>query len=274
VETWGPLNTLLTGLAGGHGVTGAAARVATRSRRAEDVTLGPAGKEERAVAAGADVVVVASGNMAMVYLTDSHRRLTLDELLVRHPDLVPGLVSHPGIGVVVVRTVDHGPVAIGAGGSHRLADGVVEGVDPLLPFGRYAARDLLAHQDLAHVGDLVLVSAYDPVTEEVCAFEELVGCHGGLGGWQTEAVLVYPARFALRQPELVGPDAVYRELSGWLEQLGLRSADRLAGLPLAPATQPGGELAEQQDHHDGRDDALPRLGEERAAEQADRGVHR
>jgi uncharacterized membrane protein YvlD (DUF360 family) len=280
VESWGPVNTLLTGLAGGHGVTGAATRAATRCRRNEEVTLGPAEREERAVEAGAGVVVVASGNLAMVYLTDSKRRLTLDELLLRHPDLVAGLASHPGIGVVVVDTVDHGPVAIGSAGSHRLADGVVEGVDPLLPFGRYAARDLLAHQQLANVGDLVLVSAYDPVTEEVCAFEELVGCHGGLGGWQTEAVLVYPTRFTLSEPELVGADAVYRELAGWRRELGL---DENAVAPasggglltgLAPPAKPRRELAEQQDHHDGRDDALPRLGEERAAEQADRGVHR
>jgi hypothetical protein len=33
----------------------------------------------------------------------------------------------------------------------------------------------------------------DPSTDEVAAFEELIGSHGGLGGWQTQASLVYPA---------------------------------------------------------------------------------
>ncbi len=281
VESWGPLNTLLASLAGRHGVTGAAARAWKR----RDSTLGPADREERAVAAGAEVVVVASGNLAMVYLTEIPHRATLDELLIRYPDLVPGLASHPGIGVVVVRTVDHGPVAIGAAGSHRLVDGVVEGVDPLLPYGPFAARDVLAHQHLDNVGDLVVISSYDPVTEEVCAFEELVGCHGGLGGWQTEAVLVYPSRFTLREPILVGPDAVYRELAGWLTELGLRepvgadaqalpaeSGDRLVGLPAA--ADPAGQLGEEQDEQHRGHDALPGLGEEGAAEQADRGVHR
>ena len=88
-----------------------------------------------------------------------------------------------------------GPVAFGTAGSHRLRDGVVHGVDPLLPYGPYARRDLLRHQESAHVGDLVLISAVDPVTDEVAAFEELVGSHGGLGGWQTDAVLVHPARW-------------------------------------------------------------------------------
>ena len=165
-------------------------------------------------------------------------------------------------------------------GTKPLAGGV-EGVDPLAPYGPLAARDLLAHQSVAHVGDLVLFSAYDPVTEEVAAFEELVGCHGGLGGWQTEALLVYPARFTRREPELIGPDAVYRELVGWLSDLGLREvgavapvspADRLPGL--AAAAQPAGALGEQDDQHDGGDDALPGLGEDRPAEQADGGVHR
>jgi hypothetical protein len=241
VETWGPVNTLLTSLAGRRGVAGAATRACTRGHREQEVTLGPADREQRAVEAGPEVVVVVSGNLAMVYLTDEPRRFSLDEVLARYPDLVPGLVSHPGIGLVVAHTVDHGPVAIGRAGSHRLADGVVDGEDPLTPYGRYAVRDLLAHQQLANVGDLVLVSAYDPVTEEVAAFEELVGSHGGLGGWQTEAMLVYPSRFRLRATELVGPDAVHRELVGWLAELGLRPGDAPTDPPLpAPTTLPSG----------------------------------
>jgi hypothetical protein len=251
-------------------VTGAATRVYARGRRTGDIALGPADREEQEVEAGPEVVVVVSGNLAMVYLTDQPDRLTLDELLVRHPELVPGLATHPGIGLVVVQTVDHGPVAIGPAGSHRLVDGTVDGLDPLLPYGPHAARDLLAHQRLRDVGDLVVISAYDPVIEEVAAFEELVGSHGGLGGWQTEAVLIYPSRFTVRQSEMVGPDAVHRELVGWLEQLGLRDG----GARLAPAAHPGHELGEYQDDHDGGDDALPGLGEDRAAEQADGGVHR
>ena len=127
-----------------------------------------------------------------------------------------------GIGLVVVRDED-GPVAFGTSGLHRLRDDTVEGVDPLLPYGPYARADLLRHQESAHVGDLVLISCVDPVTEEVAAFEELVGSHGGLGGWQTDAMLVHPARWPIARPELNGADAVHHQLVEWLEMLGLRS---------------------------------------------------
>jgi hypothetical protein len=68
-------------------------------------------------------------------------------------------------------------------------------------------------------------------TGEVHAFEELVGCHGGLGGWQNEAVLVHPADWPV-DPDLLehsggdgvlyGPDAVHRQLIRWLERCGAR----------------------------------------------------
>ena len=61
--------------------------------------------------------------------------------------------------------------------------------------------------------------------DEVAAFEELVGCHGGIGGWQTEAVLVHPSRWVLSEPP-VGSDAVHEVLIDWLEKLGQRKDQR------------------------------------------------
>jgi hypothetical protein len=181
----------------------------------------------------APLLVVPSGNLALLYLTRQPGRLDRAEIDRIHPRLVNGLAAHPGIGVVVVRDGD-GPVALGTAGSHRLRDGVVHGVDPLLPYGPHARHDLLRHQESAHVGDLVLISSVDPVTDEVAAFEELVGSHGGLGGWQTEAVLVHPARWPITQPDLNGPDAIHRQLIEWLAMLGLRTqpaeADDLAAI--------------------------------------------
>ena len=179
------------------------------------------------------VLVVSSGNLSLVYLTRYRHRLDRAEIDRAYPRLVAGLAAHPGIGLVIVRDVD-GPVALGTAGSHRLRDGLVRGVDPLLPYGPEARNDLLRHQESAHVGDLVLISAVDPVTDEVAAFEELVGSHGGLGGWQTDAVLVHPARWPVTEPSLDGPDAVHRQLVEWLAMLGLRTqpseADELAAL--------------------------------------------
>jgi hypothetical protein len=175
----------------------------------------------------APLLVVSSGNLALIYLTRFKERLDRAAIDRAYPRLINGLVAHPGIGLVVVRDTD-GPVALGTSGSIRLSDGAVEGVDPLLPYGRRARHDLLRHQESVHLGDLVLISSVDAVTEEVAAFEELVGSHGGLGGWQTDAMLVHPARWPITQPELDGPDAIHRQLVEWLAMLGLRTQTPLA----------------------------------------------
>ena len=62
----------------------------------------------------------------------------------------------------------------------------------------------------------------DAETGEVAAFEELVGSHGGIGGAQTEAFLLYPAAFEAPPDTVLGAPAVHRVLVGWLEGLGLR----------------------------------------------------
>jgi hypothetical protein len=202
-EEWGRANTLLAG-------------VSHQTRSCGPVTHGPRG----------EVVTIASGNLAMLYLTAVPGRAQLADVEELRPGLVDGLAKHPGVGLVVAATPD-GPVAIGPAGRHHLRDGRVEGEDPLLAYGPHAAADLLEHQEMAHVGDLVVVSRVDPGTDEVAAFEELVGSHGGLGGWQTDGVLVHPAAWP-REPHLRGPEAVHRQLMGWLRHLGLRdeAADR------------------------------------------------
>jgi hypothetical protein len=215
-EDWGRANALLAG-------------VSHQTRSCGPVSEGPRG----------EVVVVASGNLAMLYLTEAPGRADLAAVEALRPGLVDGLAKHPGIGLVVVGTAD-GPVAIGPAGRHRLRGGSVEGEDPLLPYGPSAAADLLAHQAMAHVGDLVVLSRVDPGTDEVAAFEELVGSHGGIGGWQTEAVLVHPADWPVLTPEPRGPVAVHHQLVAWLDELGLRApaegpatADRDADAPLS-----------------------------------------
>jgi Type I phosphodiesterase / nucleotide pyrophosphatase len=178
----------------------------------------------------APVLVVPSGNLALLYLTRSPGRLDRAQIDRAYPKLISGLAEHPGVGLVVVD--DDGPVAIGTDGSHRLLDGTVEGIDPLLPYGSQARGDLLRHQWAEHIGDLVLVSSVDLVTQEVAAFEELVGSHGGLGGWQTDAVLVHPAEWPIAEEELNGSDAMHRLLARWLSMLGLRTQPLEAGEPL------------------------------------------
>ena len=46
------------------------------------------------------------------------------------------------------------------------------------------------------VADLMINARYDPELDEVAAFEEQVGSHGGLGGPQTHPFLLYPAELS------------------------------------------------------------------------------
>jgi hypothetical protein len=178
-----------------------------------------------------DVVVIASGNLAMVYFTRFPERMTQGDIEAAYPGLLSSLVAHPGIGYVVVQSHDHGNVVLGRGGVRYLDEDRVDGTDPLAGFGERAAQEVRRHAGLRHVGDLVINSPLYPGTEEVAAYEELVGNHGGLGGWQTQAVLVHPAAWPLdEEGPLAGADAVHRQLVRWLSHLGQRS-----GIPQSTA---------------------------------------
>ena len=63
-------------------------------------------------------------------------------------------------------------------------------------------------------------STYWHDLDEVAAFEELVGSHGGMGGTQAYPFLLHPVELALPDEQLVGAEAVHRELRRWLVQLG------------------------------------------------------
>jgi uncharacterized membrane protein YvlD (DUF360 family) len=166
-----------------------------------------------------DVVVLGSGNLGLVYLMASRSRMTLEQIEQQHPALIPALCGHPHIAFVLVRSALDGPLAIGAGGARRLRDDVVTGVDPLADFSPNAARHLRRADGFAHVADIVVNSFYDPVTEEGCAFEELISFHGGLGGPQTQPFVLHPARLRVPDEPLVGAEAVHCLLRGWRAEL-------------------------------------------------------
>ena len=167
------------------------------------------------------LLVFGSGNLGLVYVAGELRRLTRDELDKRYPGLVPGLVGHEGISFIVVDSHD-GPVVLGKDGEHRLRDGLVTGADPLAPFGPDAPAFVLRAATMAESPDIMVNSMVEASTGEVAAFEGLVGCHGGLGGWQDRAMLVWPADLPPPSGRIVGADAMYRQLVSWLEHLGHR----------------------------------------------------
>ncbi|GAC1664170.1 MAG: phage holin family protein [Candidatus Limnocylindrales bacterium] len=166
----------------------------------------------------ADLVVCASGNLAHLYFPTHPGRMTLDEIEARHPRLVAHLVDHPAISCVLGRSSD-GPLAIGRDGRHHLDANEVEGQDPLVSFGPLAAASLRRLDGFSNAGDIVLLGTMDPATEQVVSFEDLVGCHGGLGGAQSEPFLLHPVAWKARAERLVGAPSVNAQLRTWLGEL-------------------------------------------------------
>jgi hypothetical protein len=79
------------------------------------------------------------------------------------------------------------------------------------------------------VPDILVISMYDPATQEVAAFEELVGNHGGLGGPQREPFLLYPASFDPGPRPIVGAAHLHDVLKGWIEAEQGGEGDREIG---------------------------------------------
>jgi uncharacterized membrane protein YvlD (DUF360 family) len=177
-------------------------------------------KRSKADVSDRDVVVLGSGNLGLVYLmADPPRRLTLEDIQARHPNLVGALRDHPHVGWLLVRSAQHGAVVLGPRGARYLDDDRVEGDDPLAPFSPTAADHLRRTDGFAHVADLMVGSFYDPMVDEGCAFEELISFHGGLGGPQTRAFILAPPTLPLPDAPIVGAAAVHGVLRGWRQLL-------------------------------------------------------
>jgi uncharacterized membrane protein YvlD (DUF360 family) len=233
VEGWGPVNAFLTEASRAPGASGRLVKRSLR-RNTEDgvVEVGETGailkgpgaqpdeqvKPEGASADVPDLVVAASGNLANIYFPQVRHRMTLEEIAGMHPALLPGLVSHEGIGFIMVRSEEHGALAIGRRGLRNLDTGEVEGTDPLEHFGEHAAANLSELDSYQHIGDIFVISMYDPSTQEIAPFEHQVGAHGGLGGMQTKAFVMYPAAFATQEKtvDLVGAPEVNRKIHEWI----------------------------------------------------------
>ncbi|MFW6691205.1 phage holin family protein [Streptomyces sp. MAR4 CNX-425] len=202
--------------------SGAEARTAARAalRRPERRE----GADDGGARRGMEPVVLGSGNLGLVSFPDLPGVVSRETIERRHPALLPALTEHPGVGFVLVRSEEHGPVVLGADGAeHHLETGKVVGTDPLLPFGPGAAETVLRTARFPHAADLMVNSAYDPETGTVHAFEDQIGSHGGLGGEQNRAFLLWPE--GLTPPvaageTLAGAESVHRVLRRWIGECG------------------------------------------------------
>jgi uncharacterized membrane protein YvlD (DUF360 family) len=178
-------------------------------------------KDSSATAVVADSpIVLASGALALISIPGEPRRLDRSEIDARYPRLIDGLVSHPEIGFVLVRSADGSSVVLGANGSHDLATGEVTGDDPLAPFGLEAIEQVREVDGYRTVADLMVNSRYDQELDEVAAFEHQVSSHGALGGPQTHPFVLHPVELTPPDGPIVGSPGLHRVLKGWLADLG------------------------------------------------------
>jgi uncharacterized membrane protein YvlD (DUF360 family) len=166
-----------------------------------------------------EVIVLASGNLAMIYLTQWDHRLTYEEMNEFFPELIPGIINNEYIGFIVVKSSEYGEMAIGKNGTYYLETDEIEGENPLEGFGKNIARHVKRNVSFKYTPDILVNSFYDAEKDEVCAFEELVGSHGGAGGSQTGPFILYPSEWNVSDDEIVGAESIYKILKENLKHL-------------------------------------------------------
>lgn len=165
------------------------------------------------------VTVLASGNLALIYLTQWDYRLTYEELMDLFPNLISSILDNEYIGFIVVHSKEHGDLVLGKNGKYFLDIDEIEGENPLKDFEENAAEKIKRHCSFNHLPDILVNSFYDSERDEVCAFEELVGSHGGIGGSQSEPFILYPSTWKVSDEEIVGAESIYSILKENLQLL-------------------------------------------------------
>jgi uncharacterized membrane protein YvlD (DUF360 family) len=206
---------------------------ATRDRMVEgEVVLGPnreSAEESRRDASKHTAIVLASGGLGLISLPEREHRLSIGEIESMHHHLIDTLVGHPGIGFVMVRGDDGEGVVLGSSGTRRLSDDQVTGEDPVRDFGPNAADHLRRTDGFAHCPDILVNCMYDPDANEVAPFEEFMGSHGGLGGWQSHPFALVPSCWSRPEMPIIGAAAMHRTIRGWLAETGLEVRAHASG---------------------------------------------
>ena len=169
--------------------------------------------------AESEIAVLASGNLAMIYMTKWSHRLSYEEMGEMFPDMIDGIVNNEYVGFVLVRSSEHGDMAIGKKGIYYLDTDEIEGENPLEGFGDHIVQHLKRNSSFKYTPDILVNSFYDAENDEVCAFEELVGSHGGVGGSQSEPFILYPSDWNVPDEEIIGAENIYRILKTNLKNL-------------------------------------------------------
>jgi uncharacterized membrane protein YvlD (DUF360 family) len=217
-EALGYLSASLTEASQDDSARGRALGAATRRRKVDgEVRLGE--DEPEPDGGPPELSVMASGCLGLITFPREPGRVTLEQIEERWPRLIPTLREHPGIGFLLVRSA-RGATVIGPRGTNFLDEDEVEGEDPLGAFGPNAARHVMRTDGFPHCPDIVVNSSYWADTDEVAAFEELVGSHGGMGGGQSFPFALVPADWEPPDEPVVGAEAMHLHFRRWLADLG------------------------------------------------------
>lgn len=234
-EAWDNLNAVLSESANDDTRSAAMIRRALASKTKDGVIeVGPDrdAKEsvpEKQEMANANVVVFGSGSTGLIYFTDSKTRMTYEQIQDAHPDLILGLINHPGVGFIIVKSETNGTMVMTRGGINFVDLNKVEGsVDPLAVYPPNAAMHVRRESSFVDCPDIIVNTKFDPATEELCGFENQVSHHGGLGGPQNRPFVLYPSTLPYDGTPIVHAVGLYKLLRGW------RDAAQGGAKPLEP----------------------------------------
>ncbi|MCB0856813.1 MAG: phage holin family protein [Solirubrobacterales bacterium] len=213
-----------------EGPVGTAAKaVVKRDSKRDDIGLdGGQAQIEKPAEDGDEIPalsVMASGCLGLITFPREPGRLTRERIDDLYPSLLDTLRQHPGVGFVMVDS-ENGGVVLGADGLCWIETGEVEGEDPLAPFGPNAAAHVLRTHRFSNCPDIMVNSTWWRDMDEVAAFEELVGSHGGMGGTQSHPFVLHPVDLPWPDHPVIGAEEVHRILKSWLPP-----ADAKASLP-------------------------------------------
>ncbi len=175
---------------------------------------------EEAKVKQSDIVLCASGSLAMLYFINIPKRLLLEDIKILFPNLIEALVLHPGIGFVAIDSLANGPVVINAEGMYYLLPMNYEGKNPLEIYEESAPDQIRKLFSYTNSGDIIIQSKYDPLTDQIPAFENLLAHHGGIGGDQTLAFVMHPEKFVYEK-KITDATDMHKQLKIWQKQLKL-----------------------------------------------------
>ena len=170
------------------------------------------------------LVITGSGNLGNIWINTFEGRAKFEQIEKTYPNLINNLLQTEGIGMILVQS-KKGPLCISRNGTLRLKNNKIKGKNPLSDYQPLDRESLLRLVTMKTAPDIAVISSYDKDTGEVYAFEELVGNHGGLGGWQTEAILLHPDHLKipeklLTEGQIFGAVTIHNIFKQWLKDVG------------------------------------------------------